>query len=340
MKTYLGLDIGSHSVKIVELGVDGQNSKLLAIGTSPTPPQTVGSSSEADIAALGKVVQGLLRQTGVRSRAASIALPESQVFTRVISVPSLTQQELSSAIKWEAEQYIPLPLEQVVMDYSVLRDSSVTGNGMMQVLLVAAPKTLLERYVAIVEQAGLGIYGVETEIISATRALTASIASVRTAMIVSLGAQTTDLAILQGGIISFTRSINAGGEALSRALVQGFGFQLSQAEAYKNTYGLDRKHLEGKIVEAVKPIMDTIVMEIKRAMAFFVEQYPQDRVEVVVLSGGTARIPGMVMYMAEHVGVEAQLANPFIGLQKEQRFSTYDAHAAVYSVATGLAQKR
>jgi type IV pilus assembly protein PilM len=163
--------------------------------------------------------------------------------------------------------------------------------------------------------------------------------AVKTAIIVSLGAQTTDLAIIRSGIISFTRSISAGGEALSRALVQGLGFRQNQAEEFKKTYGLDRRHLEGKIVQAVKPIMDTIIGEIKRAIAFYQEKYKSDRVELALLSGGTARLPGMAAYMAENIGIESQIANPWIGIKKDPRFAILDTEGAVFSVATGLAKR-
>lgn len=339
MNTALGIDIGSHSVKLIEMGSEGDAHTLLTAATIPTPPKALGGNTEVDIETVAAAVKKLVADTGTKTKSVHVALPESQVFTRVIEVPQLSRQELASAIKWEAEQYIPLPLDQVTMDFSILRDGKETGGRTMQVLLVASPKILIDKYVNIIEQAGLGIVSVETEIISACRALARSVATVKTAMIVSLGAQTTDLAILRNGVIAFTRSISAGGEALSRALVQGLGFHQNQAEEFKKTYGLDRRHLEGKIVEAVRPIMDTIVSEIKRAMAFYEEKYNADKVEVVILSGGTARLPGMVVYMAEQVGVESQIANPWVGINKSPKFAPLDNEGAIFSVAAGLALK-
>ncbi len=339
MQSLIGLDIGSHSMKIVELGKQGNSYVLLTAGTAPTPPKVLGATAQAEIEGLAAAIRKLAKDVGVKSKSVNVALPESQVFTRVIEVPQLSRQELASSIKWEAEQYIPLPLDQVTMDFTILREAKDTGTNMMQVLLVAAPKILLDKYVTFLELSGLGVVGVETEIISASRALAPMTTNVKTAILVSLGAQTTDLAILRNGIIAFTRSISAGGEALSRALVQGMGFRQNQAEEFKKTYGLDRRQMEGKIVEAVKPIMDTIIGEIKRAIAFYQERYKTDRVELVLLSGGTARLPGMSAYMAEHIGIEAQIANPWINVQKEPRFAVLDNEGAVFSVAAGLARK-
>lgn len=337
MDSIIGLDIGSHTVKIIELAREKNRAILLAAGSTPTPAKALSSKVAADSEAVAVAIKQLLKDTGAKSRNVNIALPESQVFTRVIDVPQLSQRELASAIRWEAEQYIPLPLDQVNVDFTVLRDSKETKTNMMEVLLVAAPKILLERYLTILELAELTPVGVETEIIAASRALVRSVSGVKTVMIVSLGAQTTDLAILHAGVLAFTRSISAGGEALSRALAQGLEFNLSQAEEFKKTYGLEKDKLEGKIVAAAKPIMDTIVGEIKRAIAFYQEKYKDERVEPIVLSGGTARLPGMVVYIAENLGIESQLANPWVGIEKDARFAVLDSEGPTFGVAVGLA---
>jgi len=337
MNSVIGLDIGSHSIKLIELAKDRGVATLLAAGSIPTPPKALTSNIAADQEAVAVAVKKLVIDTGARTKNVNLSLPESQVFTRVIEVPQLSQRELASAIKYEAEQYIPLPLEQVNVDFSILRDAKQTGKNMMEVLLVAAPKALLEKYVAIMEMADLYSTGAETEIIATSRALIRSVPTVKTVMVVSLGAQTTDLAILRAGVLAFTRTISAGGEALSRAVAQGLDFDIRQAEEYKKTYGLQQDQLEGKILAAAKPIMDTILSEMKRAVAFYQEKNPNERVEAVLLSGGTARLPGMVIYMAQHMGVEAQLANPWVGIHKEARFNVLDPEGPTFAVAVGLA---
>ncbi len=337
MKSSVGLDIGSHSIKLIELGSDRSGITLLAAGSVPTPPKALSSKLAADYEAVAIAIKDLFKATGCKSKTVNIALPESQVFTRVIEVPQLSQRELSSAIKWEAEQYIPLPLDQVNIDFTVLREAKMTTSGKMEVLLVAAPKALLEKYLTILELSEVTVANAETEIIAAARALVRSTSTIKTAMIVSLGAQTTDLAILRSGILAFTRSISSGGEALSRAVAQGLEFNLTQAEEFKKTYGLERDKVEGKILAAAKPIMETIVGEMKRAVEFYMEKHKDEHIEAIVLSGGTARLPGMVIYIAETMGIETQLANPWVGIRKDAKQSILDVDASTYSVAIGLA---
>ncbi len=337
MDTTVGLDIGSHSVKLISLGRDKTSTTLLAAGSAPTPPKALSGAVSADLEAVAVVIKKLFKDTGAKAETIAIALPESQVFTRIIEVPALSNRELTSAIKWEAEQYIPLPLEDVTVDFTVLRDAAATGTNKLDVLLVASPKALVEKYVTILEMADISVSAVETEILSTTRALAKTVPSVRSVMIASLGAQTTDIAILRDGVLAFTRSIAAGGEALSRALSQKLGFEMIQAEAFKRTYGLEKDKLEGKIIEAVSPIMDTIQGEMNRAMAYYAQKYKGEKVDVVLLSGGTARLPGLIVHLAEALGVEMQLANPWVGIARDARFRVLDGEGAVFTVAVGLA---
>lgn len=337
MNRSVGLDIGSHSIKLVELGKDRSGITLLAAGTIPTPPKALGSKLSSDLESVAVAIKELYKVTGCKSRTANIALPESQVFTRVIEVPQLSQRELASAIKWEAEQYIPLPLDQVNIDFTILRDGKATNTGKMEVLLVAAPKVLIGKYLTILELSEISVANAETEIIAAARSLVRSTSTVKTAMIVSLGAQTTDLAILHNGIIAFTRSISSGGEALSRAVAQGLDFNLVQAEEFKKTYGLERDKVEGKILTAAKPIMETIVGEMKRALEFYLEKHKEEPIQAIMLSGGTARLPGMVVYIAETMSIETQLANPWVGIRKDPRQTMLDTDAVTYTVSVGLA---
>lgn len=337
MNLSLGLDIGSHSIKLIELGLEGNSVGLLAAGSVPTPPKALTSSVPADTEAIAQTIKRLMKETGAKSKEVHIALPESKVFTRVIDVPALSQRELTSAIRWEAEQYIPLPLDQVNLDFTILRDAKETGTNKMEVLLVAAPKTLLDKYLSILELAELQPVAAETEIIATTRALTRSVPNIRSVMIVSLGAQTTDIAIVRAGTLTFTRSLPAGGDALTRALAQSLDFNLTQAEEFKRTYGVQPDKLEGKISAAAKPITDTIANELKRALAFYQDKYKEDHVQLVLLSGGTARLPGMVVYLAQSLGVEVQLANPWIGIARVSRFNVLTTEGPNFCVAVGLA---
>jgi type IV pilus assembly protein PilM len=337
MSSIIGLDIGTHSIKLVEVEKSGNEVTLTAAGSVRAPPKGMESTLKADTEAVAAVIKQLLHDAGAHGKTVQLALPESQVFTRVIEVPQLSQRELTSAIQWEAEQYIPLPLDQVNLDFAVLRDSKVTGTGKMEVLLVAAPKSLIDKYVQVLDYADIAAVSVETEILASSRALTRSAQISKTGMILSIGAQTSDLAIIHGGVLAFVRSISAGGDAMSRALSQEMDIDIAQAEEYKKAYGLETDKLQGKIVTALKPIMDALINEMKRAIVFHQEKHKAERVDTIILNGGTALLPGMVIYIAEAMGIEAQLANPWSGIRRDQRFNVLNTQGPAFSVAVGLA---
>lgn len=339
---FFGLDIGSTSIKAVQLSSSGKRIKIAAIGSCPTPPGGLSSDSRHDQEALATAIKQLVNESKISTNHVNTALPESQIYTQVREMTPLSDTELSAAIPWEAEQSIPLPVTDVSLDFKVLeRPVKPTPEAQMSVLLVAAPKTLVNKYLQILELAGLEPVGLETEIIAICRvlALEKSTATLPT-LIINLGSLTTDITVLRNGVINFARSISTGGKALARAIASKLGLEERVAEEYKIAYGLKEENLEGKIMEAVKPIFDVVVEEIKRAIAFYSERHPENLLKRAVVVGGTAKIPGVILYLAESLGLEVQLGDPFLVIEKEEKFSSQlEGDGVIFTTAFGLALK-
>lgn len=335
----LGLDIGSHTIKVICLQKRSVKEYWLqAAGIAPTPPKGLISDSQADLEAVSVVIKKLILESKTNVRQVNASLPESQIFTRVIEMPQLTEAELGTAIKWEAEQYIPMPLNEVKMDYVILTSDQKGKDGKMEVLLVAAPLSLIDKYRKVLEMSGLEPISLEPEIIAISRSLGGE--GKMPILIINLGAATTDISITKGGVFTFTRSIASGGEALARAVAKEMGFELSQAEEYKRTYGLEEDKLEGKILAAVKPIFDTVIEEIKRALIFYQGKYPDEPIKIVSLCGGTAKLPGLVVYLAQNLGIETQVGDPWTRVGKDRKlFPKIEEEGPVFAVAIGLAMK-
>jgi type IV pilus assembly protein PilM len=216
------------------------------------------------------------------------------------------------------------------------------GEKTLRVLLVAAPLTLIERYMRILEIAGLDIYAFETEVIAISRALLPQDQASPATLIASIGASTTDLSIVDAQNIQFTRSIGTGGNALTRAISQQLGFEMAQAEEYKRSYGLLEDQLEGKIMNILKPVVDVMISEVERAILFYQTKHISSPVKRVVVTGGTAQLPGLVVYMASSLGIEVQLGDPWQGIIIPDKLGklTEDIQNKVsYSVAIGLAKR-
>ncbi len=339
MTTALGLDIGNHSIKFVELRHGGKVPELVSYGILPAPSKNIFSEAALDQEHIAETIKKLFHDYGAKTREVNLALPDSRVFTRVIEVPHLSEKELANSIQWEAEQYIPMPLDEVEMDFSILREiTNNEGVKKLELLLVAAPKNLIERYDSVLEKAGLTAAIMETDVMSVARALVPSENPKQNVMVVNMGASTTTFAILKSGIIAFTRSIEVGGLAMTRSVAQDLGFESAQAEEYKKTYGMEKDKLEGKVYKSIETIYVTILDEIKRGIAYFQQRFPEDRISSLILTGGSAGLPGLVTGLAESLSIEVQVGQPWQHIAVDQKkFPHAIEHGVLLSVACGLA---
>lgn len=339
-KITVGLDIGFSSIKVVSLSKDNGPFKLVSLGAIASPQPGILTDNDNDLEVLANSIKQLLTATRIDTRDVIVALPESRVFTRVIDdLPYLTDNELSSAIRYAAEEFIPMALADVNLNWQVLVRSDNKGkNTRTVVLVIASPKNVVAKYIKVLDMAGLHPKVMETEIIAVTRSLVGNNPFSPSTLIVQLGTTTTDFATVSKGLIWLTRSISTGGMALTRSLAQRFNFEVSQAEQYKKIYGLMEDQLEGKVFEALKPIVDIIVGEAKRVIQAFETKYPADPIKRIVVSGGGAKMPGLVIYFANILGLEVQEADPWYPIVKEKdSVSKLAQNAPSYSVAVGLA---
>lgn len=336
----VGLDLGSSAIKVVKLEQERKDGPIRLISASAIPIPLGGVLSEAqnDRGAIAASLKKLLQDMHVDMREVTVALPETQVFTRVIEVPQLSEKELESALRWQADQYIPLPLSEVTMDFAVLSKPE-NPKGKMEVLLVAAPLTVIEKTMNMLAQADLTPVAIETEIIACIRPLNQKMAQDSVVMIIDSGATTTGFSILKGGVLLFTHSTSIAGESITRAISTAFNFEHTQAEEYKKVYGLIEQHFQGKVFASIKPIVDSIIEEIRKSILFFQKRNAAAPVKTIILSGGTALLPGLVAYTANALGIEVQIGNPWelITLDERSTIALPKGNDPIFSVATGLA---
>ena len=345
-KISVGLDIGFSSIKVVALVKDKDSTRLVSLGAIACPQPGMLSDSDSGLEAVATALKKLFEATHIEQKEIVAALPESRVFTRVIDdLPYLTDNELSQAIRYAAEEFIPMPIADVNLNWQVLfrtegkKDKSNKNSATKTiVMVVVSPKNVVEKYIKVLSMSGLHPKVLETEIIAVTRSLVGNNPFSPSTLIVQLGATTTDFAAVSKGLIWLTRSISTGGMALTRSLAQHFNFEIAQAEEYKKVYGLSEDQLEGKVYEAIKPVVEIIAGEGKRVVQSFETKYPNDPIKRVVLSGGGAKMPGFVIYLANTFGLEVQEADPWYAIAKDKSsISRLAQDAPSYSVAVGLA---
>lgn len=334
----VGIDIGSKTVKIVQIEKEGNNFNLISsgiVGYNGTPIEKM--TDEKEMALLAGIIKKLVSEVGIKNKDIVLSVPESQVFTRTIKFPLLTDTEIASAVKWESEQYIPIPVTEAIIQHTILQRNETATPPSVLVLLVAAPRVTVEKYAKVLQLAGLTTIAVETELIALTRCL-APID--KTVLLVDLGATSTDIAIAKNGLLFFSRSIPIAGEAFTRAVSQGLGINAQQGEEYKKTYGMVSTQLEGKIKNALSPVLHLIVDEIKKAVNYFQTEEKGDVPSAIIVTGGTSGMPDIISTLSELTGMEVLVANPFAKVKVDpETLKKISAYSPLYSVAVGLAQR-
>lgn len=336
---HFGLDIGTSSIKLVQLTKVGDKCSLLTLGQVPTPVDLDPSQKDWNIGPLCAVIKQLVKDCRVTSKMVAVGIPESQVYTRVVDLPVMNSDELTQAIKFQIEQYVPLPAAEVLVKHTVITAQN-PASGMMSVLLVACPNYLIDRYSKIVLESGLVLQAIDTEALSAARSLVPFGVESPTTMIFDIGSVGSNFYLIKNGEIVSTRSIGTGGKAISRAIAGELGIEEKQADEYRNSYGLNPTQLSGSVAKAMQPVVSLIVDEIKRVLVTIQNKNVADLPKRVVVCGGCSMIPGLVGFLAQQLSVEVQLGNPFatVSCTPEQLAAIGDS-SAVFANAVGLALK-
>jgi type IV pilus assembly protein PilM len=335
---HVGIDFGSHSVKAVELkNALSASPELVNLGSQVTPKGVINSEDKADQKKLADVLKKLYDASKIKNKKVVMALPEFSVFTRFLEFPGVKKEELKDAVYYEAKQYIPMPLDEVQMSYVPIGFNE--AKNAPRVLLVAAPIKIIDIYINIGMLAGLETIAIETESVAMGRAMFRSTGKKNLVML-DFGANSTDMSIMSNGYMVFSQSIAIGSDSLTQAIVNKFNFEYSRAEEFKRNYGVVENVLEGKIHEVLSPIIESIMVEVRRGVEFYKNKTLTAAPADYVLNGDGALLPGLADYVAKSLGVNAQIASPWTNIKIDPKFKDIVAKSGPsYSVAMGLALK-
>lgn len=332
---FFGIDIGTYTSKIVQMSREGQGFRLITFGQISTP-KGLFSESEVDVQSTVESIKKLLSEKKVETNSVTASLPENKVFTRTITLSSLTDKELSSAIRWQAEQYIPLPISEVSLRYSVVDRYPTPQGERMDILLVAAPLTVVNKYMDALKKIGLNPVAIETEPVAISRVIDST--EVSSAILLDLGATDSTISVLKKNRVFFTRTIATGGDAFTRAIASEFNIQPEQAREYKSAYGMLEDQAQGKVVAALRPVVGVIIEEIDRTIALHQNKVANDPLKRLILVGGTALMPGLAAYMASNLNMDVEIADAWSHVVNRQDIPPEAAALSPeYATAAGLA---
>jgi type IV pilus assembly protein PilM len=343
-KLALGLDIGSASVKLVQLKEKKDGYQLTGFGSAALPPEAIVDGALMNSSAIVEAIQALLSEQRVKAKEVAIGVRGHSVIIKKIQMPRMTQEELDESIQWEAEQYIPFDVKDVNIDTQILTPEA-DAAGQMDVLLVAAKKDMINDYTAVCAEAGLTVTVVDVDAFAVQNAFEANYDPPGgTVVLVNVGAAVSNINVLANGTTTFTRDVTMGGNAFTEEIQKQLNVSYEEAEALKiGGQGESDAVLPQEVERVIQGVAEQMAGEIQRSLDFYAATAADQRIAKIFLSGGTARLPALTKAIEARASVPVEVLNPFRGIDIDhKRFdpALIAGASASAAVAVGLALRR
>ncbi len=339
------MDISSSSVKLVELGRDKAGNLVLErCAIEPLERGWITDGNVEKFDEVAEAVRRVVKKSGTRTKSVAMALPPSAVITKKIILPGgMSEAELEIQVESEANQYIPFSLEEVSLDFCVVGPSP-TSAGDVEVLIAASRREKVQDRQGLAEAAGLKPVIIDVESYAsrlATGRLIESLPNKGVDTMVALfevGAFTTSMQVIKNDDVLYDRDQAFGGAQLTQLIVRQYGFSPEEAETKKRNGDLPDDYESG----VLRPFVDSMAQEIGRALQFFFTSTPHNKVDYVMLAGGSAALPGLTEAVTQQTSFACSLVNPFDGMQIGDgiREKKMRREAPSYLTSCGLAMRR
>lgn len=328
-KSVVGVDIGTAFIKVAQV-THGTKKTLDTYGIVNASVSFDAHANQMSIMTAADVLKRLLAEAQVTAKNCIVSLPNNAVFTSVIEMQQLSEDQMESAISFEAKKYIPLPLAEVVLSWSVVSKDSQLGR--QKVLLIAVPKQVQQSYIQLFAMTGLELSIIEIEALALIRSLSTS--SVKNSVIIDIGARNTGLNVVMDGVLQLTRNLSIGGATITDTIAKTLNVSIPRAEQFKKDFGLSNADF---IPETIKPVMSTIKNEVKQLVSIYAARSVP--VQKLILTGGGSNLPGIVTYFQD-LGIPVEFGNPLANVGYDPSIEpVIKRFATQLPVAIGLAMR-
>ncbi len=304
---YIGVDIGTSSVKMVELAKRGGKLELVTYGYSENAREGVMDGWTKNVDYVVRVIDKVYKKMEASTDKAVATLPAFSVFSSIINLKNVDKKGLAAAVEWEAKKFIPLPLEEMILDWKVIGNKSSVDSTM--VFLTGSPKKLVKKYVDIFRKTVVTLASLETETFSLIRVLLGEDKS--TVMIVEIGATNTNFCIVKDGIPMVSRSLDLGGRTITKAIAGTLNIGTFRAEQFKRDLGFAISQNGNDVIpKTISNSINPVIDEIRYLLNLF-ENKNENKVEKIVLAGGSVMLPNFVNYLKEKLNMTVVIGDPW-----------------------------
>jgi type IV pilus assembly protein PilM len=316
-KEVVGIDIGSSSVKLVQLKENNGSFQLQNVGIFPLPPEAIVDNTLMDSSSIATVIKNLVASHGIKIKDVVCSISGNSVIIRKIVLPAMPQEELEDQISWEAEQYIPFDINDVNMDFQILSPDS-DDPSKMNVLLVASKKDIINDYMAVFSEAGMQLSVVDVDSFAVQNAFEVNhdYSSEVILVLVNIGASVMNINVIKDGITLFTRDVQMGGNLYTEEIQKQIGLSSEAAEIGKLlAHETDNESLRTVVLK----VNETIAQEIRRSLDFYNSTASDDRISGIFISGGCSKVYNLIDTIATKIGLPVEKLNPFAKLKYNEK---------------------
>lgn len=311
----LGVDVGTASIRAVELSQHGQQEKLenyVRITPPAREPRFLGGAGKGKLLfsdqRIAEMLKKSLLEAGIESERAYFSIPDFSTFFTTFSLPPMKKEEVEDAVRFEARQRVPMPIREVTLDWVLIKgEYSPRAKERLEILLVVVPNRVIDRYTNIAELADLQLKGVEAEVFAIQRAVARD--ERNTVGLIDIGVQSTTVSIIDEGILKNSYSFDIAGHDLTYRITKTMNLSFEKAEIMKENKGV----LSQEVKKALDPVLGDIIEEIRKASdSFYGER--GGKVTKFIIAGGTAAMPGLEKYFIKELGSDIEISFPFQGM--------------------------
>lgn len=336
---FFALDIGTTALRVVELSHSGSGWNLKHYATKAIPSRLSESTAEKDRRALGVAITEVIAQSGIKTKDVAIGIPSNKMFASVVEVPTVAKAELNATIKYQAENYVPMRVDEAKIDWAIIGPSPVEQNK-TEVLVASVLNTFTEARLDMLEnELGLNVIAIEPDSIALVRALLPDgITDGR--LIVNMEDSATDIIVTLANAPRLIRSIPIGLNSLIRMAKQNLNIDDQQARQLILKFGVQPNALDGQVYRSIHTTVDQLVAELIKSLKFFVTKYNGMSISATLVSGYTSVLPGFADVIAQKTNLTTQVATPWqhVNVPAEMRASLAPV-SAQFAVAVGLGER-
>jgi type IV pilus assembly protein PilM len=342
-KDVVGVDIGSSSIKLVEFREGKSGFRLQNLAISPLPPEAIVDGALMDSVTIINAIRDLIATSKTKTKEVVISVSGHSVIVKKITLPLMTEAELEESIQWEAERYIPFDINDVNIDFQI-SGTSAENPEVMDVVLVAAKKDIINDYVSVIMESGLNpvIIDIDSFALENMLAINYEIEKDETVAIANVGASVTNINILRNNITGFTRDIFKGGNQITEEIQRQLHIDYEEAEKIKVGSKVDLSS-QPVIQNVLKAASESLAIEIGSSLDFFQSTTTYEKIAKLYLSGGGSKIKDFDIALQQHIGIPVEVVNPFKKIEYSGK--NFDLEylreiGPLMAVGVGLASRR